>query len=119
MLPASEVSPRPVADVSSVIVIAVAVAEIADIKSDDARTPASLALVGCESCNRGYKARTGIYEVVQITPKIARMILEGANSMEIADEARKEGFPSLRTSALMKVAKGMISLEEANRVTVD
>ena len=75
--------------------------------------------VGCESCNRGYKGRTGIYEVVQITPKIARMILEGANSMEIADEARKEGFPSLRTSALMKVAKGMISLEEANRVTVD
>jgi type IV pilus assembly protein PilB len=47
------------------------------------------------------------------------MILEGANSMEIADEAREEGFPSLRTSALMKVAKGMISLEEANRVTVD
>ena len=75
--------------------------------------------VGCESCNKGYKGRTGIYEVVQITSKIARMILEGANSMEIADEARKEGFPSLRTSALMKVAKGMISLEEANRVTVD
>jgi len=75
--------------------------------------------VGCESCNRGYKGRTGIYEVVQITSKIARMILEGANSMEIADEARKEGFQSLRTSALMKVAKGMISLEEANRVTVD
>jgi len=47
------------------------------------------------------------------------MILEGANSMEIADEARKEGFQSLRTSALTKVAKGMISLEEANRVTVD
>jgi len=75
--------------------------------------------VGCESCNRGYKGRTGIYEVVGITSKIARMILEGANSMEIADEARKEGFHSLRTSALMKVAKGFISLEEANRVTVD
>jgi type IV pilus assembly protein PilB len=75
--------------------------------------------VGCESCNHGYKGRTGIYEVVQITQKIARMILEGKNSMEIADEARKEGFHSLRTSALMKVAQGLISLEEANRVTVD
>lgn len=75
--------------------------------------------VGCESCNHGYKGRTGIYEVVQITPKIARMILEDKNSMEIADEARKEGFHSLRTSALMKVAQGLISLEEANRVTVD
>ena len=75
--------------------------------------------VGCESCNHGYKGRTGIYEVVHITQKIARMILEGKNSMEIADEARKEGFHSLRTSALMKVAQGLISLEEANRVTVD
>lgn len=75
--------------------------------------------VGCESCNHGYKGRTGIYEVVQITQKIARMILEGKNSMEIADEARKEGFHSLRTSALIKVAQGLISLEEANRVTVD
>ena len=75
--------------------------------------------VGCESCNHGYKGRTGIYEVVQITSTIARMILEGHNSMEIADEARKEGFNSLRTSALMKVAQGLISLEEANRVTVD
>ncbi|MGB0187594.1 MAG: type IV-A pilus assembly ATPase PilB [Aequoribacter sp.] len=75
--------------------------------------------VGCEACNHGYKGRTGIYEVVQITQKIARMILEGKNSMEIADEARKEGFHSLRTSALMKVAQGLISLEEANRVTVD
>ena len=75
--------------------------------------------VGCESCNHGYKGRTGIYEVVQITQTIARMILEGKNSMEIADEARKEGFHSLRTSALRKVSQGLISLEEANRVTVD
>jgi type IV pilus assembly protein PilB len=75
--------------------------------------------VGCESCNHGYKGRTGIYEVVQITSKIARMILEGANSIEIANEARREGFTSLRTSALIKVARGIISLEEANRVTVD
>ena len=75
--------------------------------------------VGCESCNHGYKGRTGIYEVVQITSTIARMILEGHNSMVIADEARKEGFHSLRTSALIKVAQGLISLEEANRVTVD
>ena len=75
--------------------------------------------VGCESCNHGYKGRTGVYEVVQITQTIARMILEGKNSMEIADEARKEGFHSLRTSALRKVSQGLISLEEANRVTVD
>jgi len=47
------------------------------------------------------------------------MILENHHSIDLAKQARKEGFPSLKTSALLKVAKGIISLEEANRITVD
>lgn len=75
--------------------------------------------VGCEHCNNGYKGRVGVYEVVRITDAIARIIMEGGNSIQIADQARKEGFNNLRTSALRKVAAGFISLEEANRVTKD
>ena len=45
--------------------------------------------------------------------------MEGGNSIEISDAARKEGFADLRTSALKKVAQGVTSLEEANRVTTD
>ncbi|WP_221800229.1 type IV-A pilus assembly ATPase PilB [Oceanobacter mangrovi] len=75
--------------------------------------------VGCEMCSHGYKGRVGIYEVVKITDALSRIIMEGGNSIEIADVARKEGFNNLRTSALMKVAQGMTSLEEANRVTTD
>lgn len=75
--------------------------------------------VGCEQCKQGYKGRVGIYEVVKITDPISRIIMEGGNSIEIADAARKEGFRDLRTSALMKVAQGITSLEEANRVTTD
>ena len=75
--------------------------------------------VGCSQCNQGYKGRVGIYEVVKITDKLARIIMEGGNAIEISDAARAEGYPDLRTSALKKVAKGLISLEEANRVTTD
>ena len=73
--------------------------------------------VGCDACSGGYKGRVGIYEVVRITDAISRIIMEGGNAIQIADVARKEGFNNLRTSALMKVAQGVTSLEEANRVT--
>jgi len=75
--------------------------------------------VGCDSCSSGYKGRVGIYEVVKITDAMSRIIMEGGNAIEIADVARKEGFRNLRTSALMKVAQGVTSLEEANRVTAE
>lgn len=75
--------------------------------------------VGCERCNNGYKGRVGIYEVVRITPEISRIIMENGNSLVIAEQARKEGFANLRTSALKKCAQGITSLEEVNRVTKD
>ncbi len=75
--------------------------------------------VGCARCNKGYKGRTGIYEVVRITPEIAQIIMEDGNSLEIAAQQRKHGFNSLRQSALIKCAQGLVSLEEVNRVTKD
>ncbi len=75
--------------------------------------------VGCPKCTHGYKGRTGLYEVLEVTPRISRIIMEGGNSIDIAEEARKEGFRTLRQSALRRAAEGIISLEEANRVTKD
>ena len=86
----------------------------ADLKDAKIHKP-----VGCDQCKGGYKGRVGIYEVVKITDPISRIIMEGGNSIQISDAARKEGFPDLRTSALKKVAQGVTSLEEANRVTTD
>jgi type IV pilus assembly protein PilB len=74
---------------------------------------------GCSKCSKGAKGRVGIYEVVRITPTISHLIMEGGNSLEIAKAAHNEGFNNLRISALRKVARGLISLEEANRVTKD
>lgn len=76
--------------------------------------------VGCSQCGgSGNKGRCGVYEVVKITPEIANMIMEGRNSLEIANLCRETGFNNLRASALRKVCMGLISLEEANRVTKD
>jgi type IV pilus assembly protein PilB len=74
---------------------------------------------GCDKCSDGYKGRVGVYEVVRITPEISRIIMEGGNSIEIADAAKRAGFNDLRVSALRKVAQGLTSLAEANRVTKD
>ncbi|HEX5276693.1 MAG TPA: type IV-A pilus assembly ATPase PilB [Fluviicoccus sp.] len=73
--------------------------------------------VGCDQCRDGYKGRVGIYEVMKVTPKIARIIMEEGNSIQIAEAAMSEGFPDLRRSGLKKVMAGVTSLTEVNRVT--
>jgi len=78
-----------------------------------------MSAVGCDQCIAGYKGRVGIYEVVKITPAIAMLIMEEGNSLQIKELAKAEGFNDLREAALRKVAQGLISLEEANRITVD
>ncbi|KPH62749.1 general secretion pathway protein GspE [Pseudoalteromonas porphyrae] len=72
---------------------------------------------GCDSCTDGYKGRVGIYEVMQITPEIAQIIMRGGNSLEIAEVSLRSGFNNLRLSGLRKAAAGMTSLAEINRVT--
>ncbi len=74
---------------------------------------------GCENCNAGYSGRVGIYEVVKITPALQKIIMQGANSLNINTQIRKEGFMSLRASGLLKVMQGVTSLAEINRVTKD
>jgi type IV pilus assembly protein PilB len=72
---------------------------------------------GCDECNKGYKGRVGIYEVVRVTKKISEAIMNGATSIELADIQVEEGFNTLRLSSIEKVISGVTTLEEINRVT--
>ena len=63
-------------------------------------------------CNNGYKGRVGIYQVMPISDEIQRIILRDGSSMEIAEQAQREGVRSLRLSGLHKVRMVMTSLEE-------
>lgn len=75
--------------------------------------------VGCKSCSDGYKGRLGIFQVMEVSEAMGRLIMEGGNAMQIADLASSEGVIDLRRAGLNKVKAGLISLEEVNRVTIE
>ena len=75
--------------------------------------------VGCKSCNNGYKGRVGIFQVMEVSEAMGRIIMEGGNAMQIADQAETEGVIDLRRAGLNKVKEGLTGLEEVNRVTID
>jgi len=74
---------------------------------------------GCKSCNDGYKGRVGIFQVMEVSEAMGRIIMEGGNAMQIADQAASEGVIDLRRAGLNKVKDGVTSLEEVNRVTIE
>jgi type II secretory ATPase GspE/PulE/Tfp pilus assembly ATPase PilB-like protein len=73
--------------------------------------------VGCSECSNGYKGRVGIYEMMQMSESIANLIMEGGNSLQIAQMAINEGMMTLYRSGLEKARIGLTSLAEVNRVT--
>ena len=74
---------------------------------------------GCKACNEGYKGRVGVFQVMEVSEAMGRIIMEGGNAMQIADQASKEGVIDLRQAGLNKVKDGVTSLEEINRVTIE
>jgi len=73
--------------------------------------------VGCSACNNGYKGRVGIYQVMPVTEEIQRIILAEGTSIDIAQQAQREGVRDLRQSGLIKVRAGVTTLEEVISVT--
>ena len=69
--------------------------------------------------NPGYKGRAGIYQVMPISDDMKRLIIEGANAVQLADQSDSEGIWNIRRSGLQKAADGATSLTEVNRVTVE
>ena len=74
---------------------------------------------GCKSCNGGYKGRLGIFQVMEVSETMGRIIMEGGNAIQIADQAAQEGVIDLRQAGLNKVKDGVTSLDEVNRVTIE
>jgi type IV pilus assembly protein PilB len=73
---------------------------------------------GCNECrNTGYKGRLGIYEVMPISDEMRQIIMRNGTSIDIAEQAQKEGIRTLRQSGLLKVKQGVTSLEEVEAVT--
>ncbi len=74
--------------------------------------------VGCDACNHtGYRGRTAIHELLDLTDNIREMIVERRPGSEVRRAAESEGLTGLRESALQKVFSGVSTLHEINRVT--
>jgi len=74
--------------------------------------------VGCDACNHtGYRGRTAIHELLNLSDNIREMIVERRSASEIRRAAEAEGLTSLRASALQKLCAGVTTLREVNRVT--
>jgi len=75
---------------------------------------------GCEACNStGYLGRVGIFEVLPVTEKIARLILERAPAIDIEKQASEEGMITMKQDGYLKVTEGVTTIEEVLRVAQD
>lgn len=71
---------------------------------------------GCEKCNSGYTSRIGIFEAIYMTQDLERILSENPSEREIKDLIVKQGVPTLREDAIIKVLQGLTTLEEAGKV---
>lgn len=73
---------------------------------------------GCRRCGTtGYKGRQGIYEVLENTPEIIKLVNQRATAAEIYDMARKQGMLSMLEDGLIKAKMGVTTISEILRVT--
>ena len=73
---------------------------------------------GCPAClSTGYKGRTGIYELLNVTEGVREQVMAGANAGAIRRRASEEGMHSLRDDGVRKVLEGLTSIDEVMRVT--
>jgi type II secretory ATPase GspE/PulE/Tfp pilus assembly ATPase PilB-like protein len=75
---------------------------------------------GCDFCGQsGYLGRLGIFEVMPISEKIARLILEKADAATIENQARQEGMMTMKQDGYLKVVEGLSTVDEILRVAQD
>ena len=74
---------------------------------------------GCDACNgTGYRGRVGLYEVMEVSDSLRRLILAGAPAGDLRRQAITEGMVTLRRSGLHKIAQGVTTVDEVTRETV-
>ncbi len=88
--------------------------------SETGSRPQVMQPAGCEACQGiGFRGRTGIYELMELTERLHPLILERASAGALRADARAEGMRSLREEGIAKVLAGITTLEEVMRETHD
>ena len=74
---------------------------------------------GCRRCKLGYKGRFALLETLFLDQTLKRMVVEGRSAQELKDEAIRQGMLTLRRVGILNTIRGVTSLEEVLRVTLD
>ncbi len=75
---------------------------------------------GCKQCRgRGYLGRTGVFELLELTPELGELVVAGASADALRKKAVEQGFVTLRTNAITKVRRGITTVEEALGVVTE
>jgi type IV pilus assembly protein PilB len=73
---------------------------------------------GCDACGgSGYAGRQGLYEVMTMSPTLRRMVLQGASADDLKAQAVQDGMLTLRGDGLLKVGRGITTLDEVIKET--
>ncbi len=76
--------------------------------------------IGCEQCkDTGYKGRIGLFEVIPMSTNIRKLIIEGATSDDIEEQAKKEGMRTLRDEGITKLLNGLTTIDEISKETLE
>ncbi|HSX20120.1 MAG TPA: type IV-A pilus assembly ATPase PilB [Gammaproteobacteria bacterium] len=75
--------------------------------------------VGCHHCQDGYKGRTGIYELIEVSKEVGQIIMSGGNALDVAKQSITEGNWTLRESGLNKIRAGITTINEIMKITKD
>lgn len=75
---------------------------------------------GCQECNQtGYFGRIGIFEVLPVSEKIGRLVLERASAAQVEEQAVAEGMITMKQDGYLKTLEGITAIEEILRVAQD
>jgi type IV pilus assembly protein PilB len=92
--------------------------ETAEIPEDELKEMKFFRGEGCDQCDgTGYRGRQGLYEVMAIDPKLRRMIMHGEGADAMKQQAVEDGMLTLRQDGLIKIKKGITTLEEILKET--
>jgi type II secretory ATPase GspE/PulE/Tfp pilus assembly ATPase PilB-like protein len=73
--------------------------------------------VGCPKCNNtGYKGRSGIYEAILMSGKVEEIVTQNPNERDIVEASKEQGILNMREDGVIKVLRGMTTLDELARV---
>ncbi|MEZ6020608.1 MAG: ATPase, T2SS/T4P/T4SS family [Planctomycetota bacterium] len=74
---------------------------------------------GCARCNGGYRGRFAVVETLTVSPAVRRLVIQGKSAPDLTDQAVQEVMLTLRRVGLLNAMRGITSMEEVLRITID